>query len=302
MKNYKKLLTDEAYDLTLEEFKNISFVECEKNLKFFSYLCFYEKTEIVKYCLSHEKYKRLIEEKKLLNDYCVSISLEKSNTELIDYWLEKKLITKKDILKSIDGFFLGNISEKYLPEIDLNNVSTIGNKAIYHVKEKGLLLAMKNGFSQKDIDIESVYFAIKNHVDLKEKNNVLQILKEQFDMEDLFSRNKESFNKNKEEINSDIQCFELIIEMIFSKMNIKELFENHFWTVLNLIKAEEKNKTNYLKNKVLLQYSKDFSQEDLQKIKKFNKDFFREIEKVRLYRDFQEKPTVSNFSEKKLKI
>lgn len=302
MKNYKELLNNGAYKLDLEEFKQIPFIECESNLNFLGYLCYYEKTDIIQYCFEHPKYWKLISENKLLNEYCISISLEKSNIELIDYLLEKNVINKHDIFKAIDGFFLGHIDNKYLPEMNKEQISILGNKAIYHVKEKGLLLALKNEFKTEDIKIENVYFCIKNHVSINEKESLLKLLKENFEISSLFAQNEKKFDENKQEITSGIQCFETVIEMIFENMNIKDLCKNHFLTVLKIIKSEEENKTNYLKNKVLLECSNDFSKEDLQKIKKFNKGFYREIEKVRLYNNLQEKPYISNFSEKKLKI
>lgn len=302
MKDYKELLNNGAYKLDLEEFKHIPFIECESNLDFLGYLCYYEKTDIIQYCLEHPKYIKLINEKKLLNEYCILISLEKSNLELIDYLLEKNLINKHDIFKAIDGFFLGNIDNKYLPEMNKEEIALFGNKAIYHVKENGLLLALKNGFKEEDIQIENVYFCIKNHVTINEKQNVLNLLKENFEISSLFAQNEKAFNDNKQEITSRIQSFETVIEMIFENMNIKNLCKNNFLTVLKIIKSEEENNTNYLRNKVLLEYSNDFSKEDLQKIKKFNKGFYREIEKVRLYNNLQEKTYVSKFSERKLKI
>jgi hypothetical protein len=302
MNDYKELLNNDAYTLNLEKFKSITFIECENNLNFLEYLCYYEKTDIVQYCLEHPKYLRLIKDKNLLNDYCINISLEKSNIELIDYLLEKKLMNKKNILSSLDGFLLGDIDEKYLPNMNEEEVVLLGNKSIYHVKENTLLLALKNGFEEKDIELKNIYFCFKNKVNIKEKERVLNILKENFNISKLIANNEKIFNENKEEINNNIQCFETVIELIFKEMDIKNLCKNHFWTVLKIIKLEENNQTNYLKNKILLEYSNDFSQEDLQKIKKFNKGFWREIEKVRLYNSFKEKPSHSNFFEKKQKI
>lgn len=302
MKNYDILLQQNAYQLDLETFKTIPFPECEKHEKFLGWLCYYEKTEIVQYCLEHPKYKSLIESEKLLNDYCLDVTLEKNNTELLDYFLEKNYFTKNDIIKSLDYFFFGKVNFAYLPEITEDNVSILGNKAIHHVNPKGLNLALKKGFKQKDINPEEVFFCFKNHVDLKDKQKMLKILNEKLQVSEILSTNEKIFINCLEEVNSNHQCFEAVLPMIFSKETIEKMITSNFWIMMKMVKEESKSNSNYLKNTILLEYPNNFSIEDLQKIKKFHRDFYREMEKVKLYARLEEKPQLFKVSEKKKKI
>lgn len=302
MKNYETLLQQNAYDLDLEVFKNIPFPECEKYEKFLCWLCYYEKTDIVQFCLEHPKYKALIDSKNLLNDYCLDITLEKENVKLLDYFLEKSYFTKTDIINSLDYFFLGNVDFKYLPDITEENVKIFGNKAIYHVNPKGLNLALKKGFEQKDIQVEDVFFCFKNHVDLKQKQKVLKILKEKLEVDTILAQDENVFFKGLEEVNANHQCFEDVLPMIFTAEVIDKMINNHFWIMMKMVKEESKSNSNYLKNTILLEYPDNFSIEDLQKIKKFHRDFYREIEKVKLYAKLEEKPQPFKLSEKRKKI
>lgn len=88
------------------------------------------------------------------------------------------------------------------------------------------------------------------------------------------------------------------------KFDIKNLCQNHLSVVLKTVEIEKNLNSFYFKNKILLENAADFSQESLQKIKKFNKDFYREIEKIRLYQNLisNEKPKVSKSLVKTKKI
>lgn len=77
------------------------------------------------------------------------------------------------------------------------------------------------------------------------------------------------------------------------KFDIKNLCQNHVLIVLKAIEVEKKLNSFYFKNKILLEYADDFSEESLQKIKKFNKDFYREIEKVKLYQNLLNNETLN---------
>lgn len=302
MKNYELLLRQNSYSLDLETFKNIPFPECEKHKDFLSWLCYYEKTEIVKYCLEHSKYKSLIDKENLLNQYCFDMSLDKNNTELLEYFLEKNYFTKTDIINSLDYFFFGKVDFKYLPDITEENVKIFGNKAIYHVNPKGLNLALKNGFEQKDIQVEDVFFCFKNHVDLKQKQKVLKILKDKLEVDTILGKDNDIFLKGLEDVNASHQFFEDIIPLLFSAQTIDKMIKNHFWIMMKMVKEESKTQSNYLQKIILLDYPDNFSLEDLQKIKKFHRDFYREIEKVKLYAKLEQKPASFKLSEKKKKI
>lgn len=88
------------------------------------------------------------------------------------------------------------------------------------------------------------------------------------------------------------------------KFDIKNLCQNHVLIVLKTIEIERNLNSFYFKNKILLENAADFSQESLQKIKKFNKDFYRDIEKIRLYQNLisNENPIISKSSVKTKKI
>lgn len=302
MKDYKLLLQQNAYDLNLEEFKSIPFPECEKYPDFLGYLCYYQKTDIVIYCLEHSKYKSLIDSKKMLDDYCLYITLDKGNLKLLDYFLKNKHFTKNDIINSISGFFTGNVDFKYLPEITQDNVGIVGNQAIYHVKPEALELALRKGFNTSLVDVESVFFCFKNHVDEEDKQRVLEMLQEKLDISDMLIKDSEKFLKGLEEVNSHHQCFEEVVKILFMPTTIDKMIKNHFWIMMKMVKEEAQSKSNYLKNTILLEYPDNFSIEDLQKIKKFHKDFYREIEKVKLYSKLQDKPESFNVLEKRKKI
>lgn len=178
---------------------------------------------------------------------------------------------------------IGNNPADYLPIMNKERITLLGNKSIYHVKEKMLKHALKNGFDLKNVEINNFIFCLQNFVDLKEKENVLKLI-ESIES-NYFTENIKNLISNKEIFNKQNQCMEKVIETIFKKINIKKLCETNLFDVLKLIEIEKQINVNYLKKKVLLEldYLNDFTKEDLQRIKKFNKDFYREIEKMNLY-------------------
>lgn len=304
MINYKKILNEDIYKYTLDDFLTIPFIEKENNTNFFNWLVYYEKNDIVKHCFENNKYKKLIEKENLLNSYCINISLEKGNKEIIDYWLMNKYITKNDIFNNIEGFLMGFNDLNYLPHLTKENAVLLGNKSIYHVKKDSLEYAIKKGFEPKDVELANFLFCVKNHVDLKEKQIILKIIENKFDIDILLSKNLNLLLEEKEFFNMNNQCMREIIDMTFMKMDLKELCQNHLSVVLKTVEVERNLNSFYFKNKILLENADDFSQESLQKIKKFNKDFYREIEKIRLYQNLinNENPIISKSSVKTKKI
>ena len=302
MKDYKKLLEQEVYKLDLQEFKNIPFPEFENSENCMGWLCYYEKNDIIKYCLEHPKYYKIIKDKMLLNDYCLSISLERQNSQLIDYLLEKKLISKQNIFNNIDGFLMGNNDIKYLPLMSKEKVMILGNKSIYHVKDEILEFALKNGFSNYMVDLESFLFCIQNHVNIENKEKVLAILSENLDISELISKNITVIDNNQQVFLKENQCMEKVIEIIFKNVNLKELCQKKIGIILKVINVEDYIKSDNFKNKILLEYANDFHQENLQKIKKYNKHFYRQLEKMNLYQDLKnsEIKNISKYSVRKI--
>lgn len=287
MKDYKKLLEQEVYKLDFQDFKNIPFPEFENSEKCMGWLCYYEKNDIIKFCLEHPKYYKIIKEKKLLNDYCLSISLEKKNSQLIDYFLEKRLISKQNIFDNIDSFLMGNNEIKYLPLMSEDKVIILGNKSIYHVKYEILEFALKNGFNNHMVNLDSFFFCVQNHVNIENKEKVLAILSESLDISELISKNITVIDNNNQVFLKENQCMENIIEIIFKNVNLKELCQKKIGIILKVINVEDYIKSDNFKNKILLEYANDFHQEDLQKIKKYNKHFYRQLEKMNLYQDLK---------------
>lgn len=304
MKDYKKLLMENSYRLTLEEFKTIPIVEFLNNNKALDWLFYYEKNDIVQYCLETLPYKTIIKEKNYINDYCTSITLEKTNTILLDYLLEKKLITKQKIWECIDYFLLGNNNIKYLPEIiNKEDVVLLGNKAVYYVNDIILNYAIKQGFHRKELKIENFLFCVKNHVNINTKRKVLKIIDKKFDV-NIDIKILDEIEKDRNILSSDHQCMKEVFDIIFKSIDVKNLCEYYPKIILEIIKAESLIDSSIIKNKILIEHINDFSQESLQKIKNFNKHFYREIEKMKLYQNLlnNEKPKVSISSIKKIKI
>lgn len=300
-----KLNVQNIHKINLEYFKTIPMNELD-NSKFLDYLFYYEKNDIIKFCFNHPVYAKYIKDNNLMNEYCLGISLEKTNKEIIDYLLNKKIITENDFLteKNLSYFVWGENNLDYIKE-NLKNkelINKLGNLAIYHVKPDLLNTMIEKEF--KDINIYSLLFCIKNHVDLEKKEKVFNLLDTHCSLENVFKTNFDKVIEEKEVFSKNNQLMDLFIEKIFQDCDISKLFLEKMSFCLNVIEIEQNLQKNYFKNKILLENIYQISEESLQKIKKFNKDFFREIEKSQLYKELNQNYNneISSSQNKKHKI
>jgi len=301
-----KLNVQNIHKIDLEYFKTIPMNDLD-NSKFLDYLFYYEKNDIIKFCFNHPVYTKYIKENNLLNEYCVGISLEKKNEDIINYLMKKKIIDSNHFLteNNLSYFVWGENNLDYFKDKikDKNLINKLGNLAIYHVKPDLLNEMILKGFN--DLNIGSLLFNIKNTVDITNKNKVFNLLNKNFNLSRIFKINMKDVLDNEDVFNERNQLMDSYIEKIFEDYDINELLKENLKLCLKIIDIEKNLNVNYFKNKVLLENINQMSMEDLQKIKKFNKDFYREIEKALLYKNLENnlnKSDNSSFQNKKHKI
>lgn len=221
--------------------------------------------------------------------------------------MKKKIIDSNHFLteNNLSYFVLGENNLDYFKNKfkDKNLINKLGNLAIYHVKPDLLNEMILKGFN--DLDVGSLLFNIKNTVDIQNKVNVFELLDKHFNLPEIFKINMKEVLENKEIFKSHNQIMDKYIERIFGIYDVGNFFQQNLQICLEIIEIEKNLGKNFFKNKVLLENINEISMEDLQKIKKFNKDFFREIEKAQLYKNLDEnlsKSENSKFQNKKHKI
>lgn len=191
-----KLNVHNIHKIDLEYFMTIPMNDLD-NSKFLDYLFYYEKNDIIKFCFNHPVYTKYIKENNLLNEYCVGISLEKKNEDIINYLMKKKIIDSNHFLteNNLSYFVWGKNNLDYFKDKfkDKNLINKLGNLAIYHVKPDLLNEMILKGFN--DLDIGSLLFNIKNTVDLKNKINVFDLLNKNFNLSEIFNKNLKNISR-----------------------------------------------------------------------------------------------------------